>query len=61
MNYLEKAVELIKAEQERTGKRIHHVNIFHDAWCSIYQGKNCDCDPIVEIAKPSPAESAMNN
>ena len=28
---------------------VTQVDIAHDSWCNIYQGKPCNCDPAVHI------------
>lgn len=33
---------------DMTGKFIN-AYVRHDDWCRIYKGKQCNCDPIVEI------------
>jgi hypothetical protein len=27
---------------------VNYMTVFHDSWCSIYDGAECDCNPIVE-------------
>jgi hypothetical protein len=27
---------------------LHHLAVFHDDWCAIFKGKECNCNPIIE-------------
>jgi hypothetical protein len=27
--------------------RVHHDVFLHDAWCGIYRGRDCNCQPLV--------------
>ncbi len=27
--------------------RLYHLTFFHDDWCTIFDGADCNCDPIV--------------
>jgi hypothetical protein len=27
--------------------RVHHLVCFHDDWCAFYEGKDCNCNPII--------------
>lgn len=42
-----------EAETLRIGERyagkpgLHHVYIYHDDWCGVFFGRECDCEPIV--------------
>jgi hypothetical protein len=29
---------------------VHILDVCHDMWCGIYQGKRCDCDPDLNIS-----------
>ena len=61
MNYLEKALELMKEATGLTGNRIHHVNVFHDDYCRVFDGGSCNCNPDVELTKPPAWFTAPNN
>jgi hypothetical protein len=28
---------------------VHMVDILHDGWCAHFEGRPCDCDPIVKL------------
>ena len=28
---------------------LSHAYVFHDAWCAIFKGGTCDCNPDVEV------------
>ena len=47
-NYLEKLRRLI-AEGKILAGEITNVVVAHDAWCSIYRGEPCDCDPDIHL------------
>jgi hypothetical protein len=34
--------------------KVYHLVYHHDAWCGIYDGLGCDCDPDEEIRGPEP-------
>ena len=27
--------------------KVRVVGVFHDAWCAIYHGGHCDCEPTI--------------
>lgn len=29
------------------GQIVLHVEVQHDDWCGIYEGRSCDCEPSV--------------
>jgi len=45
--YIKKALE----EKKLPTKGIHHMAVFHDHWCELYQGRSndCNCNPDVQI------------
>ncbi len=44
-NYLRQALE--HGKDVRAGQ-IVHVEVRHDDWCGILEGRPCDCEPQVE-------------
>jgi hypothetical protein len=34
--------------------KVYHAVFLHDAWCSIYDGGPCNCNPIQETYGPEP-------
>ncbi len=57
-NYLEPLFKAT-AEAMRSGLmergRVTITNVMHDAWCDIYSGGVCNCDPEIEsqlLARP---------
>lgn len=61
MDYLKKAVELLKYVTERTGPGVYHVAVFHDEDCTALKGGPCRCNPDVELTKPPPWFTAVSN
>jgi len=45
-NYLAKVLRAAKTLPKGT---IAHANITHEAWCSMFEGGSCDCDPDVSL------------
>ena len=47
-----------RAEMIRQGLELppglHHMDIYHDDWCSIFRGGLCDCDPDIVVRKETP-------
>ena len=43
--YLRQVLE--HAKDVRPGEVVH-VEVRHDNWCGIYEGRACDCEPEVE-------------
>ena len=50
-NYHAKVMELAKNNPGlfQLGK-ITHVNVAHDDWCDVYEGRACNCNPDVKLA-----------
>ena len=48
MNYIKKVIEESK-KIDFTKPAVHHMDIFHDDWCAIFQGKPCNCNPDVKL------------
>ena len=51
-NYLP---DLLKRGATLKPGQVHHISIYHDAWCQIFQGKPCNCNPILRDGPPSKA------
>ena len=45
--YVDKVVASLANRQLPTG--VHKVLIFHDDWCAIFRGSQCNCNPDVEM------------
>jgi hypothetical protein len=28
---------------------LHHVDVLHDEWCGIFKGKDCNCNPEIQL------------
>jgi hypothetical protein len=50
-NYYKKLMALV-AQAEVARGRLSDVDIYHDAWCHIYRGGYCNCDPEVKLRPP---------
>ena len=37
--------------QEPKSAGLYHVDVFHDDWCAIWQGRKCNCDPHLVTQK----------
>ena len=44
-NYLRILEEHLRNVEFAAG--IHHVEIFHDDWCAVFEGDTCNCTPEV--------------
>jgi hypothetical protein len=39
---------------------LHVLDICHDAWCGLYRGQRCNCDPDIRLRRPPPADPTRN-
>ena len=45
----ERVKHLPEVGPEALGKPgVHHMAMFHDEWCGIYDGKACNCSPQIK-------------
>lgn len=47
-HYLGKLISEAGNRQLITG--VHEVKVYHDSWCSIFRGGECDCNPDVDMS-----------
>jgi hypothetical protein len=57
-NYVRKICAMARAGVLPCTIGVHEVSVYHDAWCGIYRGARCNCDPEIEIASPLPSGAA---
>ena len=50
-NYYEKVMKLVE-EGKIPFDWIMLVDVYHDDWCRIYQGRYCNCDPEIKLRPP---------
>lgn len=56
MNYLNKLLEALEKGQLQKG--FAEVNICHDSWCALLNGKGtCNCNPDIIPIEPKKKES----
>jgi hypothetical protein len=48
-NYVKKLNRLIAQGALPVGVGVHQLDVCHDAWCRIYKGKPCNCDPDLRL------------
>jgi hypothetical protein len=48
-NYVKKLNRLIALGALPVGVGLHQLDIAHDAWCRLYKGKHCNCDPDLQL------------
>jgi len=53
-NYMRKLAAMIQAGTVPCTIGVQEISVYHDAWCGIYRGKRCNCDPEIEISPPAP-------
>lgn len=53
-NYMRKINHLWNTGALPRGVGLHMVDVFHDSWCRIYQGKRCNCDPDIALKATMP-------
>jgi hypothetical protein len=51
-NYYKKLMALYESANLTVGS-LNEVDICHDDWCAIYDGKYCNCDPEVKLRAPA--------
>jgi hypothetical protein len=61
MSYLEKVLNLAREVIDPDRPGIHHVNVFHDDYCQVFTGGECNCNPDVQMTKPPAWFTAGNN
>jgi hypothetical protein len=50
-NHLKKLRKLIaQGKLPTTAGSVSQVDVAHDAWCRIFKGKRCHCDPDIRVA-----------
>jgi hypothetical protein len=53
-NYRIKLAKMVEAGTVPSAGGVHEISVYHDAWCGIYRGVRCNCDPIIEVLPPAP-------
>jgi hypothetical protein len=48
-NYYRKVMDLLASNPDLQTAGLHDIDIRHDAWCAIHQGRYCNCDPDVRV------------
>ena len=57
-NYLKKIIELLGAGLI-TPEGVQHVQVLHDDYCLIHVGKDCNCDPDIELGNAEDMEDTI--
>jgi len=57
-NYLTKMAQMWQSGALPREAGYHQVDVAHDAWCGIFAGKRCNCDPdiILKCSQPAAAQ-----
>jgi hypothetical protein len=58
-NYVKKILLLIEAGLLPIEVGLQEIDIRHDDWCGIFQGKRCACDPDI-TRRPTAAHASHN-
>jgi hypothetical protein len=53
-NYVRKLHYLYRIGAIPADAGLHMVDIEHDDWCGIFQGKRCNCDPTIKLKASVP-------
>ena len=56
-NYVTKVMKMVEAGIVKRGE-VTNIQVLHDKWCAVYVGKDCNCDPDIEIR---PLEDCVND
>ena len=32
---------------------VTHIHVYHDAWCGVYNGRPCNCNPELHVGDPA--------
>ncbi len=48
-NYIRKISALRRQGKLPMAFGLNLLDIYHDDWCGIYQGRRCDCDPDIRL------------
>jgi hypothetical protein len=54
-NYIQKIHYLYRIGAIPADAGLHLVDVVHDAWCGIFSGRRCNCDPTVRLKASVPA------
>ena len=53
-NYLKPLFDFAATLKLRPGA-VTHICIYHDAWCQVFKGGACNCEPIFRDGPPGQA------
>jgi hypothetical protein len=56
-NYVRKLRHLQRMGALPLDVGVHMIDVAHDDWCDIFQGKRCNCDPQVRLKATLPDAS----
>ena len=48
-NYLTKIHRMWESGALPQEAGFHQISVYHDAWCGIFAGQRCDCDPDIRL------------
>ena len=54
-HYVRKLHYLLKVGALPREIGLHAVDVAHDNWCGIFEGKRCNCDPEITLKWSQPA------
>jgi hypothetical protein len=54
-NYLRKIQFMWRSGAIPRHVGVHQVSVSHDAWCGIFEGARCNCDPDIALKWSQPA------
>jgi hypothetical protein len=53
MGYFDKILELgnviVKRDKERGKPSASIAHVYHEDWCGIFKGKECNCEPEIKL------------
>ena len=50
-NYLQKLHHLWRTGALPRDAGLHLIDVAHDDWCGIFDGKRCNCDPDIKLKR----------
>jgi hypothetical protein len=55
-SYQQKIVGLMESGKLERGQTCH-IHVYHDDWCGIFKGLDCNCNPDITPVKLGPGPS----
>ena len=58
-NYVTKVMRMVEDGIVKCGE-VSSIQVLHDDWCAVHMGKDCNCDPDIEMRKEEDCVDTIN-